>query len=138
MKSLTLSQQIERDEGRKNKLYYDTLNIPTIGVGFNLREGLDDEEIDFILNHRIELIKDELEANFPWSKLLDEVRFNVLVNMAYNLGIPRLKGFKLFLAALEAHDYNLASKEMINSVWHSQVPHRSARLAQQVVTGVMI
>lgn len=136
---LSLENQLRRDEGVSTKLYYDSMNIPTIGVGFNLKDpGLMPEEIDFILKNRIRLITKDLLQAFPWAEFIDEPRRNALLNMAYNMGITRLRGFKKFLVAMEARDWNEASNEMLNSIWHSQVPQRSMRLAEQVRKGVMI
>lgn len=128
--------QLERDEGVRKSIYYDTLNVPTIGIGFNLKEGLTFEEIDLVFKHRWARLYEELCSRLPWVSTLDEARQGVLVNMAYNLGVPRLLGFKNMLAAIAAGEWDKARSEALNSIWHSQVGQRASRLAEQLRTGV--
>jgi len=134
---VTLVEQINRDEGRRKTIYYDQFNIPTIGAGFNLQEGLRDDEIDYILNNRIKEATRDLLTNYPWAEFIDEVRRNAMLNMIYNMGIKRFSGFYGFLAAMEAKDWSRAKDHILSSLWHSQVPARSMRIATQVETGVM-
>ena len=56
----------------------------------------------------------------------------VVVDMAYNMGIPKFRGFKDFIAALSNYDYNIAAKEMVNSNWYNQVGKRSKALTQKL------
>src|SRR5712692_276836 len=132
MDLMTESQrQLERDEGRKPKIYYDTLNIPTIGIGFNLKEGLDNEEIDFIFQHRWKRILAELKAKAPFLLTLDDVRLGAMMNMAWNMGIPRLLGFTKMFDALAASNFTKAADEARNSYWYSQVGARAVRIVRQ-------
>ena len=55
--------------------------------------------------------------------------------MAFNLGLPRLRGFKLALAAMEAGDYEESARQMLDSLWSRQLPERSAILAEMMRTG---
>ena len=55
--------------------------------------------------------------------------------MLFNLGLPRLKTFKKFLAACEAGDFDLASVEMLDSKWASQVGNRAIELSEQMKAG---
>jgi lysozyme len=64
---------------------------------------------------------------------LDEHPLNVqrvIVNMAFNLGYSRLKGFKRMLAAVSNRDYERAAKEMEDSKWYGQVGRRSKELCR--------
>jgi lysozyme len=131
-----LRESLISDEGWRNQVYRDTLGIATWGVGFNLNEGFSNEEIDFCLDLRIKRIANELLQACPWAEFLDEVRRNALLNMAYNLGVPRLLGFKKLLAALQSGDWKQAQMAALNSLWHSQVPARSSRIADEFLTGV--
>jgi lysozyme len=65
----------------------------------------------------------------------DRVRWRALVNMAFNLGPTRLSGFKKFIAAFNARDWDGAVIEMLDSKWAKQVGERSSRLAKMVRTG---
>ena len=54
----------------------------------------------------------------------------VLVNMAFNIGRPRLSQFKNMISAVNANDYHLAADEMIDSRWYNQVGRRSKELVE--------
>jgi len=66
----------------------------------------------------------------------DQVRFDTLTNMCFNLGAPRLSGFKKMWEAIEAGDYSTAAEEMLDSKWARQVGPRADRLAQKMETGI--
>lgn len=127
--------QLGRDEGVMKNLYYDSLNIPTIGIGINLKEGLDDEEIELLFNHRWGKLYNELLRAFPWAEDLDEARLGALMNMAFNLGIPRLSKFVSMLPALQEGRWADAARHALNSLWASQVKKRAVRIAKQFETG---
>ena len=56
-------------------------------------------------------------------------RQNVLVNMAFNLGIYGLLRFKKMLLAVEKQDWDEAANQMLDSRWSKQVGNRSKELA---------
>ena len=89
-----LRQQIRMHEGVEYKVYEDTEGIKTVGVGRNLEDrGLSDDEIDYLLSNDIDICVKELEQTFDWYDDLDDIRKRVLIDMMFNLGMPRLKGF---------------------------------------------
>jgi len=55
-----------------------------------------------------------------------------VVDMAFNLGLPKLMKFQKFRQALLAKQYKMASIEMLNSLWARQLPNRSKRLAKRM------
>lgn len=131
-----LKQVLIRHEGLRLKPYKDTVGKLTIGVGRNLDDnGITEEEALFMLHNDISKIVQELDREFPWWRELDNVRQEVLVNMAFNLGIPKLKTFKKFLKALENRDYKTAAKEMLDSKWAKQVGRRAEELAYAMEHG---
>ena len=130
-----VKKQLERDEKRSPILYYDTLNVPTIGIGRNLRRGLAEDEIDYLFKNDYNLHLEDLLKAFPWAEKLDEARLGALLNMAFNLGIPKLSGFKNMLAALKAGEFKAAAAHALNSSWASQVHGRAVRIAKQFEIG---
>ena len=134
---MTLKEQLIRDEGIRLKPYKDTLGKLTIGVGRNLDDkGITREEAMTLLWNDIAECEAQIEKRLPWAKELDFVRYCVLVNMCFNMGIGDLisknpKG----LAAMEAGDYALAAREMLDGNWKEQVGDRAYRLARQMETG---
>lgn len=123
-------------EGVRRFPYRDTVGKLTIGVGFNLDDvGLYPEEIDFILQNRIERTEEEVERIFPWYNELDDVRKAVIVDMAYNMGMATLQQFKRTLGSVRDGEYVRAAAQMLQSKWARQVKGRAVRLSIMMETG---
>ncbi len=128
-----MRKELIRDEGVRNYPYKDTVGKLTIGVGRNLDDvGISKDEAYLMLDNDIQRTSDSLDKNLPWWKTLDEVRQRVILNMAYNLGINSLLGFKNTLAAIQAGRYNDAADGMLASKWATQVGARATRLADMM------
>lgn len=125
-----LIDALKHDEGLRLRPYKDSREIWTIGYGHNLESG----GISLAVAEQI-LIEDATIAEqntlvaWPWAKTLDQARLNALINMVFNMGLERVRGFKNFLAALEKHDYQAAAEHMLDSAWAKQVGVRATRLA---------
>ncbi len=131
-----LMEQLRIDEGTRDKPYVDTVGKLTIGVGRNLTDvGLSDGEIACLLRNDIAAATEAATKNFEWFTTLSEVRQEVVVNMLFNLGLPRFSGFKKCIAAIAAADYKEASVQMLDSRWARQVGVRAVRLANAMGTG---
>ena len=84
--------------------------------------------------------EDNFEENFKKMKINIENKLEdyfedfpgevqeILVNMMFNLGRPRLSKFKKMKAALEKGDWKEAAKEGRDSKWYKQVTKRAERL----------
>lgn len=125
-----LKSHLELDEGRKNKMYYDSVGVPTIGVGHNLNDPISNRAIDIILEDDINSKIKDLDINLPWWRTMDEARQLVLADMCFNLGITRLLGFKETLKAMKEGRYQDAAKGMEDSLWYKQVGVRAVRLVE--------
>ena len=129
-------EELKRDEGVVLTLYQCSAGKNTIGVGRNLDDrGITDDESDYLLSNDIDICIEELTNAFPWFVDLSDTRQRVMVNMCFNLGLSRLMGFKNFLAAMEAGDWETAGVEMLDSKWAVQVGPRSTRLKDLVLEG---
>jgi lysozyme len=136
MNRVRLSNQLGVDEGRKRRIYKDSVGKWTVGVGRNIDDrGLRDDEIDLMLNNDIDEAVGIARALVSTFDKLDDVRQEVITNMAFNMGIVRLGGFKLFLAALAKFDYQEATTQMQDSSWYTQVGDRAKRLAYAMREG---
>lgn len=135
-----LKEQIKHSEGVRTTAYKDTLNNWTTGVGhliklpdeeYLLEKELTDLEVDQIfttdLNQAIDDARKFIDADS-----IPEEAFFVVVDMAFNLGLPKLMRFQNFQQALRDQDYKKASFEMLDSLWAKQLPNRSKRLAKQM------
>lgn len=77
-----------------------------------------------------------LDKQFPWWRTLNDARQDVLVNMAFNLGIRGLLGFKKMLRAASGGRFDTAATEILNSTFATQTKQRARRLAAQMRTGL--
>ena len=133
-----LESQLRVDEGVRARIYQDTATPPrwTGGVGRNLTDrGFSDDEIALMLKNDITLAERELDRVAPWWRNLNEPRQNVMLNMMFNLGAPRLLGFAKFLVYAEAGRFDAAANEMLDSAWSRQVGARALRLASLMRKG---
>lgn len=127
-----LRDQLSRHEDRRRYVYDDKTGkaisggtlvrgLPSIGVGRNLAtRGLSEDEIDYLLDNDIaDAMADAQKLRFFGS--LDGVRQAVIVELIFNMGLPRLLGFKKFLSAMAEHRWPHAAAELADSVWRQQV-----------------
>ena len=77
----------------------------------------------------------EVLARWPWMARLDDTRKIALMDMAYNLGVPRLSLFRRMLGALEQGDYETAADEARASRWYNQVGRRAVEVVHMIRTG---
>ena len=139
---MNLREQLKRDEGVVRHAYTDSLGFTTIGVGrlIDMRRGggLSPDEIDYLLDNDIKEKTAQVLAALPWASKLNEPRFAVLVNMAFQMGIGGLLRFHRTLGSIEDGQYFEAAVEMLESTWAKQTPERANRLATQMKTGEWI
>lgn len=132
----TLVSELSRDEGRKPRIYVDTVGKTSGGVGRNLSDvPFSDEEIDLMLTNDIARTTAALDKSLSWWRNLDPVRQRVIVNMAFNMGVAGLMTFKNTLAAVQNGDYAAAATGMLQSKWAAQVGARAVRLSNMMRTG---
>ncbi len=133
-------QQLKDEEGEVLYVYQDSMGYWTIGVGILVDKrkggGLRPEESSFILGNRIKIITAAIYRALPWSSNLDEPRLAVLIEMAFQMGMDGLLGFKNTLKLIESRDYKSAGDGLLNSLWARQTPARAQRMAKQMETGI--
>ena len=152
-----LMDKLVAHEGLRLQVYKDTLGIDTIGIGRNLQDrGISKEELDeldipsidhvyeygiteadamFLAQNDVQIVEEELLRAHPCVEKLDAVRQLILIDMAFNLGVPRLCKFKKMWAAIHENKFDIAAKEMLDSRWASQVKSRSTKLAHAMHHG---
>jgi lysozyme len=136
MDSEKLIRELTRDEGLRLKPYRCSAGKLTIGIGRNLDDvGISHGEAEIMLRNDIARAEADLDRDLPWWKTLDEVRRRVLVNMAFNLGIRGLLGFKNTLELVRTGRYLDAAQHMLDSKWAKQVGPRAVRLATMMRDG---
>ena len=134
-----LVKMLKLHEGVRTHAYQCSADKWTIGVGRNIDEdgglGLSSEEINVLLISDIERVKSELSANYFWFPALDEVRQAALIDMCFNLGLSRLRGFVKALEAMSRQQFDNAAEEFLDSRWASQVGQRAIRVTEMIRTG---
>ncbi|WP_174907010.1 glycoside hydrolase family protein [Burkholderia diffusa] len=130
-----LKAELTRDEGRRYRIYTDTVGKVSGGIGRNLTDkGFRDNEINLMYQNDIVETEAWLDRNLSWWSSLDPVRQRVMMNMAFNMQ-GKLLGFRKFLAAAQRGDWNGAATEMLDSLWARQVGDRAKRLASMMRSG---
>ncbi|QIG62473.1 peptidoglycan hydrolase [Pseudoalteromonas phage AL] len=136
MNKTKLAEQLTKHEGLRLKPYKDTVGKLTLGIGRNLEDkGITEQEALFMLNNDVDYFYAKLDKRLTWFLSVDDVRQNVLVNMAFNLGVGGLLTFKNMLRLVSAGHYQEAAEEMLNSKWAKQVGNRAVELSEQMRTG---
>ncbi len=139
-----LIEMLKRHEGEvvtngRHLIYKCSAGHWTIGIGRNVDLngglGLSDDEVDYLLENDITRVIKELSSEYPWFNDLDDVRKDAMIDISFNLGATRFRGFKNALSAMESADYTLAAKEFLDSKWSRDVKGRSHELASMIETG---
>ena len=132
--------QLKIDEGVVYEVYLDHLGLPTVGIGHLVLEGdlehgepvgfpVPEDRVNALFDVDLNSAIKECEILYgsSWEKFPEEVQ-EILVNMLFNLGRPRLSAFKNMNKALVEGDWKTAAVEGRDSKWHSQVGARAERL----------
>ena len=142
-----LIEMLKRHEGEvktngRHVLYKCPAGFWTLGIGRNVDVnggiGLSDDEVDYLLENDILRVIMELNIEYPWFSDLDDVRKDAIIDIAFNLGATRLRGFRRALAAMEAADYSTAAAEFLDSKWKKDVKGRAVELASMIETGAYL
>lgn len=125
-------ERLKRHEGFRAKPYRCSAGKLTIGYGLNLDAGISKEVAELLLMHEVSRIENEL-GKFHWFRNISFPRQNILINMAYNMGIEGLLGFKKMIKALQQKDFAEAKRQMLDSKWaREDVPNRANELAEEM------
>lgn len=140
-----LKKEIIYFEGVKNKVYLDSVGLPTAGIGHLLvgkekelkvgtpvPQSLIDSWFEQDLANALGVAKRAVGEDV--FNNLDDVRQRVMVNLAFNLG-NRLLDFKNTMAAVKRGDYQAAATGLENSLWYKQVGRRGPMTVQAMRTG---
>lgn len=138
-----LREQLKIDEGVKYEIYLDHLGYPTFGIGHLITEAdeehgkpvgtpITEQRVNAVFDSDVETYVSEAKKVFPNLTELPGEAQEVIVNMTFNMGAPRLSKFKKFIAGVNAGDWNTAAVEMMDSRWAKQVGNRAIRLRDRI------
>jgi len=140
-----LIERVKSHEGYRISPYKDTVGKWTVGYGRNLEDNpltapeviklfnktefkstLDAEMFfEDLLIRDIELHTQELEENLAMFPMCDKDEQTVLIDMAFNLGVPTLLQFEGMLHAIDNDDRVQAAVELLDSQYAEQVKTRA-------------
>ena len=133
-----LIEMLKRHEGVKTHCYEDHLGLETIGVGRCIAEGslgLSNDEIEYLLSNDIARCREELTDEYFWFPALNDARQAACINLIFNLGASRLRGFVKSLDAMANEKFDLAADEFMNSKWAIQVGNRAIEVTDMIRSG---
>ena len=137
-------EQLKIDEGVVYEIYKDHLGYDTFGVGHLVLDSdpefgqpvgtpVSEERVAEAFERDLDIAISECVVLYgeAWETFPGEVQ-EVLVNMLFNLGRPRLTKFKNFNGKLLEGDYAGAAPEGLDSLWARQVGNRAIRLMERL------
>ena len=138
-----LREQLKIDEGVKYEVYDDHLGYKTFGIGHLVKASdeeygaavgtpVSEERVNSIFDEDVKIFISESEKLFPNLESMPREAQQVIVNMCFNMGAPRLAKFKKFIAAMNDENWHEASIEMLDSRWADQVGDRANRLSNRI------
>ena len=136
--------QLKNDEGCKLRAYPDplsgsdpwTIGYGATGPGIHKGTTWTQSQADGAILLRVKQIETQLGHQLPWFNKLQEVRQDVLVNIAYNIGVHGLLKWTITLAAVGRGDYHDAADDIRNNkVWSAEIGNRAKRCAGAMQTG---
>tara|TARA_B100000073_G_scaffold225274_1_gene187739 strand:- start:2955 stop:3398 length:444 start_codon:yes stop_codon:yes gene_type:complete len=138
-----LREQLEIDEGVKYEIYLDHLGYPTFGIGHLVRESdpehgqevgtaVSADRVAEAFESDLEGVLSDCRKLYPDIDDLPEEAQQIIANMMFNLGYPRLSKFKNMKRCVDERNWIGAGEEMMDSKWYQQVPNRAGRLVNRM------
>lgn len=120
-------------EGCRLVAYQDGEGVWTIGYGHTagVKPGdtCSQDEAEGWLVQDVNVAYGDLISHVPWFAGAPDAVKRGLLNMCFNLGWPRLSGFKATLLSGSIGDYASMADEALNSKWATQVGGRADQIA---------
>lgn len=141
-----LTAELEQDEGRMLRLYFDSRGIGSIGIGRNLvSRGISPTECNFLLYNDLMNASVALDTYAAWWRKLKPNEQRVMLNLCFNLGWYGLAEFRRFLGymqqlpAMPEGDGRTAclanaGEELRASAWWREVGERGPRMIARLTT----
>ena len=116
-----LREQLKIDEGCVYEIYLDHLGYPTFGIGHLIIESdpengqavgtpVSNDRVDAAFDGDVEVVLSECKVLYPDFEDLPEEAQQIIANMMFNLGRPRLSKFRGMKAGVDSKDWNLAAE----------------------------
>lgn len=141
-----LVEWLKFEEGFRARPYRDTVGVRTVGYGRNLvahplpqrnwaLEPCTEAEAEGWLRDELTDMFFKLRDRKPVIEALDPVRSAAILNMAYQLGVSGVLGFRRMWAAIEEESWMEAALMAEDSKWARQTPNRARRVCRALESG---
>ena len=138
-----LREQLKIDEGCVYEIYNDHLGYPTFGIGHLVIESdsengqavgtsVSEDRVAEAFDEDIKSVLRDCNILYPDFADLPEEAQQIIANMMFNLGRPRLSKFAGMKRGVDAKDWDVAADEMVDSRWYRQVGARAERLVNRM------
>lgn len=141
-----LESELALDEGYRAMPYKDTAGHTTIGIGHNLDASpllpglaapLSYADAIDQLRYDLTVAEHGLSHQLDWyAPMPEDARKGVLIDLGFNLGVPKLIEFSTFLSLMRDGNWQGASFDLLNTAYAKQLPIRCSRLAKQILTNI--
>lgn len=135
---MSLLENIKAHEGFRDHIYKDSLGKATIGYGFLVSalspdelklnggkaEPMSREVAEKILNLKVARLQRRVLECLPWLSSKPQSIQDTILEMAYQLGLAGLMGFRHTLGCIEAGNYAQAARNLRASLLYRQTPRR--------------
>lgn len=141
-------QILNFEEGFRSRPYLDNLGFPTVGVGFligpkgaalsNYTFTLPKAASDVWLQELVDSKSAGMKSTPIISAALKQcnpARADILISMAFQLGVTGLAKFENTLKMIAAGNFAGAANGMLDSLWAKQTPKRAQRHSDVMKTG---
>ena len=135
-----LLESVKKHEGYRNKVYLDTLNKRTVGVGHLCVEDFwedgkeyDEDFLMGILEKDLQSAIDQADDMCKNLTISDDAKI-IIIEMIFQLGGTGVSKFRKMWQALQQDppDYAEASVQMLDSRWAKQTPNRAKEMARHM------
>ena len=138
-----LKEEIKLHEGYRDTVYLDSLSKRTVGFGHLCVEDHWEDGKQYDKEYLEEIFEKDFNiALNDANKILEGKPVNhtareVIIELVFNIGMPRTKKFVKCLAALDNEDYNEAGNQILDSLYATQVPARAGKLAGKMKSAAL-
>ena len=135
-----LLESVKKHEGYRNKVYLDTLNKRTVGVGHLCVEDFWEDGKEYEEDFLMEILEKDLQSAIDQADdmcsnltISDDAKI-IIIEMIFQLGGTGVSKFRKMWQALQQDppDYAEASVQMLDSRWAKQTPNRAQEMADHM------
>lgn len=135
-----LKDELRKEEGYRDTLYFDSRGFKTIGIGHLIKQSdnfvqgkrYSRKQIEKIFDYDVKIC---VQDAYNLCKDLDinEEAILIVAHMCFQLGRTKTSKFVKMFEALKNKDYITAGFEMEDSLWRKKhTPARAMRLSEQM------